>query len=101
VKNFGYLATMRAHPGKRDQVVKLLLANVALLRTLGCHVYVVGVSESDPDMIWLTEVWESGDHRQVSLDHPDVAAGITTAMPLLTGEFTRQELTVSGGLGVG
>jgi hypothetical protein len=29
-----------------------------------------------------------------------VKAAIAAAMPMLTGEFTRQELTVVGGLGV-
>lgn len=98
---FGYLATMRTHPGKRDEVVKLLLTDPEALRPLGCHVYVVGVAESDPDLIWVTEVWDSKDAHQASLLDPEVQAGIAAAMPMLTGEFTGQELTVPGGLGVG
>jgi hypothetical protein len=31
---------------------------------------------------------------------PETRAAIGRAMPMLTGEFTRQELTVVGGLGV-
>jgi hypothetical protein len=31
---------------------------------------------------------------------PETRAAIAEAMPMLTGEFTRQELTVVGGLGV-
>jgi quinol monooxygenase YgiN len=48
----------------------------------------------------VTEIWDSGDHHDESLQLPAVKAAIAAAMPMLTGEFTRQELTVVGGLGV-
>jgi hypothetical protein len=34
------------------------------------------------------------------LQLPATRAAISRAMPMLTGEFTRQELTVIGGLGI-
>lgn len=98
---YGYLATMRTRPGTRDEVVRLLLTDPDALRPLGCHVYAVGVSDSDPDLIWVSEVWDSKEAHQASLEHPATKAAIAAAMPMLTGEFTGQELTVPGGLGVG
>jgi quinol monooxygenase YgiN len=40
------------------------------------------------------------EHHDASLQLPATKAAIGKAMPMLTGEFTRQELTVVGGLGV-
>jgi quinol monooxygenase YgiN len=95
---YGYLATMRTTAGHRDDVVKILLSGVDGLREVGCRLYVVGVSETDPELIWVNEVWESKDHHAASLRLPETRAAIARAMPMLTGEFTGQELTVVGGL---
>jgi quinol monooxygenase YgiN len=96
--SYGYLATMRTTAGHRDDVVKILLSGVDGLREVGCRLYVVGVSETDPDLIWVNEVWESKGHHAASLQLPETRAAIAQAMPMLTGEFTGQELTVAGGL---
>ena len=96
--SYGYLATMRTTAGHRDDVVKILLSGVDGLREVGCRLYVVGVSETDPELIWVNEVWESKDHHAASLQLPETRAAIARAMPMLTGEFTGQELTVAGGL---
>ena len=95
---YGYLATMRTKPGNRDEVVRILLSGVDGLRTAGCQVYAVSVSDTDPDLIWVSEVWQSKEHHDVSLQLPATKAAIAQAMPMLTGEFTGQELTVAGGL---
>ena len=97
---YGYLATMRATPGNRDEVVKILLGGADGLRDAGCLLYVVSVSDTDPELIHVTEAWESKRHHDDSLRLPETKAAIARAMPLLTGEFTGQEMTVVGGLGV-
>jgi quinol monooxygenase YgiN len=95
---YGYLATMRTKAGHRDDVVQILLSGVDGLREVGCQLYLVGVSDTDPELIWVTEVWESKRHHDDSLQLPETRAAIARAMPMLTGEFTGQELTVAGGL---
>lgn len=97
---YGYIGSMRTRYGHRDEVVEILLAGAEGLRAAGCQLYVVGVSEDDRDVIWMTEVWESRKHHDDSLGLPAAQAAIAKAMPLLTGEFTRQELSIVGGLGV-
>lgn len=97
---YGYLGTLTARYGHRDEVVSILLGGVEGLRAAGCSVYLVGVSSADPNVIWVTEVWESREHHQASLSLPETRAAVERAMPLLTGEFTRQEIDVVGGLGV-
>ena len=97
---YGYVATMKTRPGRRDDVVAILLRDVDDLRHAGCHSYIVSVSDADPDTIHVTEVWESSEHHQASLQLPAVRATIDEAMPMLTGEFTGQERDVVGGLGL-
>jgi quinol monooxygenase YgiN len=97
---YGYIGSMRAQPGCRDQVVQILLSGADGLRAAGCQVYAVGVSDTDADLIWVTEIWDSGEQHDASLRLPATQAAIASALPMLTGDFTRQELTVLGGLGV-
>lgn len=97
---YGYNGTMKTKPGHRDEVVAILLAGADGLRDAGCHLYTVGVSASQGDTIWVNEVWRSKEHHDASLKLPGTRAAISAAMPMLTGEFTQQELTVVGGLGL-
>ena len=97
---YGYLGSMKVKPGHRDDVVSILLSGLDGLRAAGCEAYIVGVSETDDDTIWVSEVWRSQQHHAASLQLPEVRASIDNAMPMLTGEFTSQEVSVVGGLGL-
>jgi quinol monooxygenase YgiN len=97
---YGYIGTMRTTPGNRDQVAKILLSGVENLKSQGCFLYVVSTLDEDADLIHVTEVWESKRHHDESLNFPETQAAIRQAMPMLTQEFTSQELTVLGGLGL-
>lgn len=98
--SFGYLVSMRTKPGRRDEVVAILLGGAEALRRAGCSLYVVSESETENDMIWVTEIWQSRSHHEASLQLPETKAAISAAMPMLTGEFSSQELRVVGGLGL-
>ncbi|MDH5821531.1 putative quinol monooxygenase [Luteimonas sp. RD2P54] len=97
---FGLTGTMRTTPGNRAAVVELLLRDVEALRPAGCHLYVVGLDPDDPDLIRVTEVWDSRQAHRDSLQLPSVRAAIAEAMPMLTGEFTQVEFSAVGGLGL-
>jgi len=97
---YGYLGTMRTTPGRRDDVVAILLRGQDGLRAAGCELYVVGTSDTDPDLVWVQEVWASKAHHKASLELPETKAAIAEAMPMLAGEFTSQELDIVGGLGL-
>ncbi|WP_371664651.1 putative quinol monooxygenase [Streptomyces sp. NBC_00280] len=97
---YGCIASMKTQPGSRDEVVSILLSAVDGLRAAGCDIYVVGLSDDDDVTIWVTEVWRTKDHHDASLTLPEAKAAISKAMPMLTGEFTKQELSVVGGLGL-
>jgi quinol monooxygenase YgiN len=91
---------MRVKPGHRDEVVATLVGGADGLKAAGCDLYVVGTSDSDSDLVWVNEVWVSKEAHAGSLRLPEVKAAIARTMPLLTGEFTSQELDIVGGLGV-
>jgi quinol monooxygenase YgiN len=97
---YGYIGSMRARQGCRDEIIDILLSGADGLRAVGCQLYAVCTAPDDADIIWVTEIWESADRHAASLHLPETRAAIAKAMPMLTGEFTRQELTVIGGLGV-
>ncbi|HEX3732272.1 MAG TPA: putative quinol monooxygenase [Mycobacteriales bacterium] len=97
---YGYIGSMKTKPGHREDVVGILLEGVDWLRDAGCELYLVGRSDTDPDVIWVSEVWRSKAHHDASLQMPKAKAAIGKAVPLLTGQFTSQEVTVAGGLGV-
>jgi quinol monooxygenase YgiN len=97
---YGYIGSMKARPGHRDEVMALLLGGVDGLRAAGCDIYLVGASDADDDTIWVSEVWKSKEHHDASLQLPEAKAAIGRAMPMLTGEFTSREMTIAGGLGL-
>lgn len=97
---YGYINSMKARPGRREEVVAILLRSADSLRSMGCDLYVVSVSQTDEDTIWVTEVWHTKERHDAALQLPEAKAAVEEAMPMLTGEFNSQELTVRGGLGV-
>ncbi len=97
---YGYIGSMRAKSGHRDHVVSILLSDVDGLRAAGCTIYIVSRAADDEDIIWVNEVWQSKQHHDESLQLPATKDAIARAMPMLTGEFTGQELRVAGGLGL-
>lgn len=97
---YGYIGSMRTRAGLRDEVIEILLAGADGLRAAGCQVYAVCTDPADSDVIWVSEIWDTAGQHDASLQLPETKAAIGRAMPMLTGEFTRQELSVVGGLGV-
>jgi quinol monooxygenase YgiN len=97
---YGYIGSMSAKEGHREEVIEILLGSADGLRGAGCQLYAVGTDQADADVIWVSEIWESREQHDASLQLPETKDAIGRAMPLLTGEFSRQEVNVVGGLGV-
>ncbi len=96
---YGYIGSMKAKPGRRDEVVSLLVNGADDLRSAGCRLYVVSVSDTEADVISVSEVWDSKERHDASRELPEARAAMAQAMSMLTGEVTRQEVTVAGVLG--
>ena len=54
----GLIARFTAHPGKRDEVAALMVSGGT---PPGCQSFVVANDPTDPDALWITEVWDSED----------------------------------------
>lgn len=79
--------TLGAVAGKRDELVAHLTRRNDALREVGCRLYEVGVSDDQPDVVFVVELWDSADAHRASLQLPEVQAAIAAARPLLSGEF--------------
>lgn len=95
---FGMIGKMTASPGKRAEVIALLLQAVNAMP--GCLSYVVAQDPSDENGIWITEVWDSKESHDASLSLPEVKKSIAAARPMITG-FSNQAITTPvGGFGL-
>jgi quinol monooxygenase YgiN len=95
---YGMLGRMKAVPGKRDQLLALLLDSSAGMP--GCLSYIVAKDLKDPDALWVTEAWDSKEHHDASLKLPQVQAAIAKARPLIAGFDSRAETEPVGGVGL-
>jgi len=84
---FANVGTLGSAPGRRDELVDLLTRRSDRLAEVGCLLYEVGVSDEQPDTVFVMELWESAEAHRASLALPDVQASIAAARPLLSGEF--------------
>ncbi len=95
---YGLIGKMTARPGKRDELVRILLDGVAGMP--GCLSYVIANDPIDPDLIWITEAWESRDAHAASLTLPSVRDSIAQGRPLIAAMSAVAETVPVGGHGL-
>lgn len=95
---YGLIGQMLATPGKRDELVQVLMDSSGAMP--GCLNYVVALDAANPDAIWITEVWDGPDSHQASLKIPAVQAAIAKARPIIAGFGQRFETRPVGGVGL-
>lgn len=77
---------LTAHPGQRDVLVSILLeAADALKASEDCELYIVNVSDDDPDAVWVTELWKDAEAHAASLRNEEALALIQRGRPLIAG----------------
>ena len=98
---YGFIGKFSAQPGKRDELLAILLDAAGALRdNRDCLLYVLNTSDAEPDAIWSNEIWTSKAAHDASLEPEDVKAMIRRAMPLIAGAPETTELTAKGGKGI-
>lgn len=97
-KMYGLIGKMKVAEGKRDELTKILLEGTGNMP--GCLSYIVANDPTDPNAIWITEVWDSKTNHEASLKLPSVQAPIAKGRPMITGFGERFETEPVGGYGL-
>ncbi|KKC26512.1 antibiotic biosynthesis monooxygenase [Sphingomonas sp. SRS2] len=95
---YGLMGRMIAQPGKRDELIAILLEGTDTMP--GCLSYVVAKDAKDDNAIWVTEVWDSKDSHAASLKLPAVQSAIARGRPLIAGFDSYTETVPMGGVGL-
>ena len=90
-----------AKEGKRDALAaNLLRAAAAMNAVAACRLYLVSTTASDPNGVWVTEVWDNANDHAASLKRPETQELIAETMPLIAELPQRgPNLSVLGGKG--
>ena len=96
---YGLIGKITTTSGQRDALVAILVEGTA--RMPGCLSYVVALDTTDPDGLWITEVWDNQDSHRASLQLPAVQAAIAKGRPMIAAFSNRVETTPIGGVGLG
>jgi quinol monooxygenase YgiN len=92
---YGLIGRMRAVEGGRDELAAIL---AGMGEMPGCLSYIVAVDGSDPDALWVTEVWESSEAHAASLALPSVQSAIEHGRALIAAFEQRIETRPIGGI---
>ncbi|MCD9020455.1 antibiotic biosynthesis monooxygenase [Cohnella sp. NL03-T5] len=97
MSRFGMYVKFTAKPGQRDALVNILLEGTDS-EQLGkeCDLYIVNVSDTEPDTIWVTEMWSHPEAHEASLAQEATKASIKRAMPLIAGVEATKVRPVGG-----
>lgn len=86
---YGLIGQLKAAPGQRDALVAILKENESGMP--GCRSYQIAKDRADPDIIWITEVWDSQELHRASLQLVSVQSAIAKARPIIAGFGLRFE----------
>jgi len=95
---YGLIGKIQTQPGQRDALAAVLLQGTTAMP--GCLSYVVATDATDPDGLWVTEVWDTAESHKASLALAAVQAAIAKGRPLIAGFSSRVETTPLGGVGL-
>ena len=95
---YGLIGKINAVQGQRDELISILLEGTQNMP--GCLSYIVAHDHTDPNGIWITEVWQDQASHQDSLSLPAVQQAIEQGRPLIAGFGERYETIPVGGIGL-
>jgi quinol monooxygenase YgiN len=88
-----------AKEGQREALLEILL-EASRTPMKGCEIYIVSRSATEPDAIWVMEVWQSEADHQASFKLDSVKALITKARPIMAGGTEGIQMVPVGGKGL-
>lgn len=95
---YGLIEKINTKPGQRDALAAILLQATRAMP--GCLSYIVANDATDPDALWITEVWDSPASHKASLALPEIRQALQAGRPLIAGFGERFETVPLGGVGL-
>lgn len=91
-----------AQEGHRKRLAEILIqASQLIASAKGCRLYLVGKDENEKHSVFVTEVWDTKEDHDNSLNVEGVKELIMKAMPILAYPPSKgHELEVIGGYGI-
>ena len=87
MSKYGLHGKLKAVTGSNEKLTQILIDASKLVSTAkGCHLYLISKDKTDNDSVWVTEVWDSKEDHDKSLNDEAVKALIFQAMPLIEGK---------------
>ena len=101
MNKYGLHGKLKSINGRRDELTEILLRASGLVSPAkGCCLYLISHDKNDKNSVWVTEVWDSKEDHDNSLNMERVKALISKVMPLIDGRLEKgQELEILGGKG--
>ncbi|MGB0862614.1 MAG: putative quinol monooxygenase [Saprospiraceae bacterium] len=96
---YGLQGGFEAKEGQKEQLAEILLEAADLMKSAqGCRLYAVSFDTNQANQVCVTEIWDSKEDHDNSLNLAGVRELIGKAIPLLAGNPTKgQELEILGG----
>lgn len=101
MSKFSLFGKFTVQEGKRDTMVDILIEAAESMQELEeCEIYLVNTSESEPNCVYVYEVWSHEDAHQASLTTDATQTLINRAKPIITGMERISTLKTMGGKGI-
>ena len=99
--SYALLNRLTTKPGQRGSVVELLIGSGKVFEAdPACLLYLVTEPTDDPNLIWVIDLWTSGEAHSQALKAPELRPFIDKAMPMLEGMPEQIEVQPLGGKGL-
>lgn len=86
MSKYAMFGKLTAHPGEREQLARMMLDSRETLDAMeGCIYYILHEAEDDPDVLWITELWENQEAHAASLKNEKVLELIGRCRHLIAG----------------
>lgn len=101
MSKFSLFGKFTVQEGERETMVDILMEAAESMKNLvECEIYLVNISESEPNCVYVYEVWTNENAHQASLTLEATQTLIRRAKPLITGMERISSLKTIGGKGI-
>ncbi|MFC7686454.1 putative quinol monooxygenase [Ureibacillus sp. GCM10028918] len=101
MSKFSLFGKFTVQAGEQNTMVEILLEAAESMADLEeCEIYLVSISENEPDTVYVYEVWSNKEAHQASLTLEATQKLIQCAKPIITGMERIGTLKTMGGKGV-